>query len=198
MCLTACTLPSPESHIYCPSPGPLWSSLSDLSEVLSPGLHSSCWPNKTWPTTLRLCLFFFLSVQMLTLWRSSWSPEDQNYNPPFSLRLCGSQRAQSSEPYQRVWLQCHGQMALSSPSYLWPLALLFLPSLALSPSLGDGDLSPGATFLHYHTSFYKLNRLIAGQRSVWKLSRAGGNAAPRTWLVSEAYLLALAPSRKKA
>ena len=37
---------------------PPWSSFSELSEVLSPGLQSSFAPNKTSLTTLMLCTFF--------------------------------------------------------------------------------------------------------------------------------------------
>ena len=41
------------------SPLPPWSSFSELSEVLSPGLQFSFAPNKTSLTTLTLCIFFF-------------------------------------------------------------------------------------------------------------------------------------------
>ena len=40
-CLLACNPPLPGSHIYCLFPLPLWNSLSDLPEVLSPILQAS-------------------------------------------------------------------------------------------------------------------------------------------------------------
>jgi len=39
MWLIACTPPSPKLHISWPSPLPLWSNFSKLSEMLSPKLH---------------------------------------------------------------------------------------------------------------------------------------------------------------
>ena len=45
------------SYILAP-PLPLWSSLSELSEMLCPGLKSQfCLPNKTQFSTFRLCFF---------------------------------------------------------------------------------------------------------------------------------------------
>lgn len=50
--------------------------------------------------------------------------------------------SQGSKLHHRVWRHCHRHMALSSLNYSWPLTLLFLPSLPLSPSLGDQDPEP--------------------------------------------------------
>ena len=44
-CLPACTPPSPKSHIHWLFLLPVWSSFSELSEMLSPGLYSLS-PNK--------------------------------------------------------------------------------------------------------------------------------------------------------
>ena len=44
-------------YIYLP-PLSLWSSLSELSEVLSPGLQSSFCPNNIYLATLMLCISF--------------------------------------------------------------------------------------------------------------------------------------------
>ena len=46
-CKNVCTSHSPKARIYWPSHLPLWSSFSELSEMLSPGIQSSFVPNKT-------------------------------------------------------------------------------------------------------------------------------------------------------
>ena len=61
----ACTAPSPESHIHCPSPRPLWSSFQELSEVLSPGCSPHFIPNKTRLAVLTVCVIFS---------RQAWRP----------------------------------------------------------------------------------------------------------------------------
>ena len=62
------TPPSPKSHIYCPSPLLLWSSCSELSEMLSPGYGSRftliCNPHAV--------LFFFSSWHMIEINFCSW------------------------------------------------------------------------------------------------------------------------------
>ena len=57
MCLITHIPPLPKSHLYCPSPSPLWNSFSELSEVLSPGLQSSHCP----PKNLTHTLYIFFS-----------------------------------------------------------------------------------------------------------------------------------------
>ena len=50
-------------------PLPLWSSLSELSEVLFPRLQSSFCPKKTYLTTFMLYTFFFQSTEAMHRWR---------------------------------------------------------------------------------------------------------------------------------
>ena len=63
MCLTACTPPSPKSHIYCPFPLPLRSSFSELSEMLSPGYS----PHFTFICNSHIVLYFFSSWYMIEI-----------------------------------------------------------------------------------------------------------------------------------
>ena len=48
-----------KSHIYWPFPLPLWSSFSEVSEVLSPELQSSFLPKIKLNSQLSHCAFFF-------------------------------------------------------------------------------------------------------------------------------------------
>ena len=62
MCLTAYTPPSPKSHIYWPSPLPLWSSFWELSERLSLRLSSHLPPNKN--LQLLCCALFLVDKSL--------------------------------------------------------------------------------------------------------------------------------------
>ena len=59
MCLIACAPSVSKSHLYFPSLLPLWSSLSELSEVWSPGLQSSYCPQYNLTRNSHIVLFFF-------------------------------------------------------------------------------------------------------------------------------------------
>lgn len=58
MCLITHIPPLPKSHLYCPSPSPLWNSFSELSEVLSPWLQSSHCPPKNLTHSSHVVHFF--------------------------------------------------------------------------------------------------------------------------------------------
>ena len=59
MCLITCAPSVSKSHLYFPSLLPLWSSLSELSEVQSPGLQSSYCPQYNLTRNSHIVLFFF-------------------------------------------------------------------------------------------------------------------------------------------
>ena len=58
VCLIASTLPSPKSHMYQPSPLPLWSGLSKLSEMLPSRLQSSFCPQIKFNLNSHIVQFF--------------------------------------------------------------------------------------------------------------------------------------------
>ena len=51
--------PFTKSRIHGPSPWPLWSNLSELSDVLSSGLQPRSAPNTSWLPSLSCCAFVF-------------------------------------------------------------------------------------------------------------------------------------------
>ena len=65
------TPPLPKSHLYCPCPLPLWSSFSELSEVLSPRWQSSHCPPKNLTCNSHVVHFFgrHMASGPITSWK---------------------------------------------------------------------------------------------------------------------------------